>query len=76
LLKRNEIRKLVDVTAFFDEINRMVVTYDCTYLDALEEYSRIHDVSLDFVANIVKTHKGKVKTNLTEQCRTLNLVSE
>jgi uncharacterized protein (DUF488 family) len=76
MLKRNEIRRLVDVNAFNVEIEQMTKQYGCTYLDALEEYSRRHNLSLDFVANIVRTHKGKLKTNLVDECKLLNLVTE
>jgi uncharacterized protein (DUF488 family) len=76
MMKRTEIRRLIDVNAFFADIEQMTTNYQCTYLDALEEYARVHDLSLEFVANVVKTHKGKTKSNLTDECKTLNLVSE
>lgn len=75
-MNKTEIRRLIDVDTFQSEIQRMVDHYDCTYIDALEEYARINDLTLEFVASIVKTHKGKMKTSLTDQCRQLNMVIE
>lgn len=73
-MKTKEIRKLIDVPAFFAAIEKMVTEYQCTYIDALEEYAYRNDLTLEFVASVVKTNKGAVPDALLSQCRQLNLV--
>lgn len=75
-MKRTEIRKLIDVNAFFKDVEEIVHTCKCTRLEAVEEYARQHDLSLEFVASIVRTHKNKVKASLIDECKDLKLISQ
>ena len=73
-MRKSEIRKLIDTDKFLLDIDEMVQTYGCTFLGAIEEYARLHDIDLDIMADIVKSQRGTLRSKLTEECVRLNLV--
>ena len=73
-MKRAEIRKLINVDEFFAFAERAVEETQCSYIEAFAEYGRQNDIELEVIAGLVRSHKGKMKGKMIEQCKALRLI--
>lgn len=73
-MKRAEIRQLIDVDAFFAFAEMAVEETKCSYIEAFAEYGRKHEIELDVIAGLVRSHKGKMKGRMIDQCKALRLI--
>ena len=73
-MKRADIRQLIDVDGFFAFADKAVEETQCSYIEAFAEYGRKHDIELDVIASLVRSHKGKMKAKMIEQCKELRLI--
>ena len=73
-MKRAEIRQLINVEEFFTFVEQAVEETRCSYIEAFAEYSRKNEIELDVIAGLVRSHKGKMKGKMIEQCKALRLI--
>lgn len=75
-MRKAEINKLINIAEFFLFIDDAVAEGHCTYIEACADYARKHDIEIDVVAAIIKTHKGPLKAKLDQQCKDLRIVND
>jgi hypothetical protein len=75
-LRKAEINKLINIEEFFQFITDAVTEGTCTYIEAAADYARKHDIEIDIVANIIKTHKGPIKAMIDQQCKDLRIIND
>ncbi len=73
-MKRADIKNFINVDDFFAFAERAVEETQCSYIEAFADYGRKHDIELDIIASLIRSHKGKMKAKMIEQCKELRLI--
>lgn len=73
-MKRTELKKLIDLEAFYANVEDLSKECECTLLEAAQDYARIQDIDDDMLAQILKAARGKFKAQMQVECERLLLV--